>query len=336
MTRAEHATPSHLVLPLIAFAKQRGAVLDLPTLGLPAEPTDDTPVSPRVLGALFDAVAAALDEPHLGLLLPAGLAFSRYELPDLAVRSSPTLRESLHRLSRYAPLLSDAVSFGFEERDGTGRFSHRVAGHPRGINRHLNEFAMAMGVHECSARTGLPMPVREVCFVNPRPRSLDALVAWFGTPALHFGRLENMLVFDAAVLDAPQKTADPRMLQTAEGLADEAMRRRGAVTEGFRPVVERSLRGHLEQGTLSIRAVALGLRMSTRTLQRRLGDEGTSYAQVLDEVREGLARVQVAAREPSLSEIAFGLGFAEFATFSRAFKRWTGMPPGAWRASVSQ
>ena len=138
-------------------------------------------------------------------------------------------------------------------------------------------------------------------------------------------------MFDAAVLDAPQFTADPRLLKTAEVLAEEALAQRGRQGEAFRDLVERSVRGGLERGELSIRRVALGLRMSTRTLQRRLDAEQTSYAQVLDAVREALGRELVAQTEPSLSEVAFKLGFAEFATFSRAFKRWTGSAPGAFR-----
>ncbi|MBL8949202.1 MAG: helix-turn-helix domain-containing protein [Myxococcaceae bacterium] len=67
------------------------------------------------------------------------------------------------------------------------------------------------------------------------------------------------------------------------------------------------------------------------TLQRRLAAEGVTYAQVLDGVREALAREWVGAPEPALSEVGFRLGFAEFATFSRAFKRWSGSAPGAFR-----
>jgi AraC-like DNA-binding protein len=133
------------------------------------------------------------------------------------------------------------------------------------------------------------------------------------------------------VLDAPQATHDPRLLATVETLAKGELDRRGPRADGFRALVERRVRAALEHGEPSIRTIALGLKMSTRTLQRRLETEGVGYAEVLDQVREQLARTLVAAKEPSLSEIAFQLGFAEFATFSRAFKRWTGSPPGAFR-----
>lgn len=330
--RAEPAAPSHLVRPLLQLVEERGARLDLSALGLPPDTGEATPVTPSLLGRLFDAAAEALDEPHLGLCLPSALKFSRYELPELAARSAATLRDSMQRLIRYAPLLGDAVAFDLAEEGGLARFSQHVRGHPRGVSAHLNEFSMAMGVHECRARTGRAMAVREVCFVHPRPRGpLDPLIAHFGTAELRFGNLKNTLVFDAAVLDAPQLTSDPRLLETADSLAEAALKKRPAAADGFRAVVERAVRERLDQPELTIRSIAAGLRMSTRTLQRRLEDEGTGFAEVLDGAREVLARELVARPEVSLSEVAFLLGFAEFATFSRAFKRWTGSPPGAFR-----
>jgi AraC-like DNA-binding protein len=82
-----------------------------------------------------------------------------------------------------------------------------------------------------------------------------------------------------------------------------------------------------------IDAVARAMHMSTRTLQRRLDDEGSRFSEVLDSVREALARRWLTEETRTLSDIAYALGFADLATFSRAFKRWTGKPPGAWRRS---
>ena len=79
----------------------------------------------------------------------------------------------------------------------------------------------------------------------------------------------------------------------------------------------------------SIDAVARAMHMSPRTLQRRLDEEGARFSELLDSVRETLARRWLTEETRTLSEIGYALGFADLATFSRAFKRWTGKPPGA-------
>jgi AraC-like DNA-binding protein len=73
--------------------------------------------------------------------------------------------------------------------------------------------------------------------------------------------------------------------------------------------------------------------MSPRTLQRRLELEGTTFSEVLDRARLEAARGLLADRDLPLAKVSARLGFSDVATFSRAFKRWTGMPPGQWRLS---
>jgi AraC-like DNA-binding protein len=75
------------------------------------------------------------------------------------------------------------------------------------------------------------------------------------------------------------------------------------------------------------------MHMSTRTLQRQLEQEGTRFTELLDEVRCDRARELLTDPSVTLADVAFRLGFADLATFSRAFKRWTGKPPGQWRRS---
>src|SRR5262249_45974404 len=88
----------------------------------------------------------------------------------------------------------------------------------------------------------------------------------------------------------------------------------------------------LEDGQPDLPAIANALKMSTRTLQRRLEAEGTSFQELVDAVRQELARVYVADPKYALGEVAYLLGFSEITAFTRAFKRWTGTTPSRWRA----
>ena len=114
-----------------------------------------------------------------------------------------------------------------------------------------------------------------------------------------------------------------------ERLAADALRAHAPSTS-LRPRVETELRVLLPERA-NIDEAAAALRMSTRTLQRRLEHEGTRFSEVLDTVRADVARHLLSDPELPLAEIAYRLGFADLATFSRAFKRWTGKPPGTWR-----
>lgn len=325
--------PSHLVGPLLRYAREREISLELDRYGLgdDAFARDESPIADAALGRLFDDLAVALDETNLGLMLPGRLRFERYAIPELAARASATLRQSMQQWTRYSTLVHPAVEFAFEESGGVARFSHRTAGHPRGLSRHLNEFALAAAVHFSRETSGVGPRLLEVHFVHARPRALEPLRAFFKTDILHFGALSNTLVIDSASLDRPQLTADARLLATIAALGESALAERPPHSETLHARVATLLRAQLEQGEVRIRPLARALHMSVRTLQRRLEEEGTSFAALVDEVRHELSCRLVRRADLSLVEVAAKLGFAEFSTFSRAFKRWTGVAPGAYR-----
>ena len=120
-------------------------------------------------------------------------------------------------------------------------------------------------------------------------------------------------MIDRAILDFPttgparrEGHADP--LETARTLASH-------------------LRELLPYGTVGVESLATHLRMSTRTLQRRLRDWGFSFEEMVDDIRYAEAVRRVAAAQESMMEIAFMLGYSDQAHFTRAFRRWTGMAP---------
>ena len=88
----------------------------------------------------------------------------------------------------------------------------------------------------------------------------------------------------------------------------------------------------LTRGAASPAGLAEAMHLGTRTLRRRLLDHGTSYKQLLDDVRRDIAQHYVARSEESFDQIAERLGFADASAFYRAFKRWTDTTPAAYRS----
>jgi AraC-like DNA-binding protein len=95
----------------------------------------------------------------------------------------------------------------------------------------------------------------------------------------------------------------------------------------FRREVEQRLEPLLERGAVRIEAVARALGCSRQTLYRRLREEGTTFAALLDGLRRRLALLYLREQGLSVKETAYRLGFSEPAAFSRAYKRWTGSSP---------
>jgi len=99
----------------------------------------------------------------------------------------------------------------------------------------------------------------------------------------------------------------------------------------FIDTVREMVARQLVAGRPPILMVSRGVAMSVRTLQRRLADRGWSYSELVDDVRRVLARRRVAHLRVPFGEVASDLGFAEQASFTRAFRRWTGLTPREYR-----
>lgn len=150
------------------------------------------------------------------------------------------------------------------------------------------------------------------------------------TSRVVFGREHSGLAFSPAVVALPTGTEDPRLLATADALAESALRARPPSAD-FTAGVARRIEQELAQGEVQAASIARALRLSPRTLQRRLTAEGTSFKDLLESVRRDLAGRWVSETALPLAEIAYRLGYSDVAAFSRAFKRWTGKSPGAAR-----
>jgi AraC-like DNA-binding protein len=332
-TRKEAAFRSGLVPAIVRFVRSRGGDADLLVrrFGFPAgvEEHADASITAEDFGRLLEAASGELDDPFLSLRLPAEVEPRGYGLGELAVRASPTVREALRRMVRYAPLENERLVLALEERgDGVALTCH-VAGHPRGLTRHLHEYVLASVLTHTRTLTGLRVVPRAVWFLHARPRHVDALHRFFGTEEVDFGRADNGLLFDAAWMEARLTTADPRLLVTAEQLADSALRAR-APTEDFPARVASRIEEALESGA-SAEDIAARLHMSKRTLQRRLEEGGLSFQELVDRVRAEKARALVHDEHLELADVAFRLGFSDVSSFSRAFRRWTGVSPGRYR-----
>jgi AraC-like DNA-binding protein len=165
--------------------------------------------------------------------------------------------------------------------------------------------------------TGRGIVPRRAWLANLEPADTQAIRAALGCTDIIFGAGDSGLVFDADALAASVPTPLPELPVSAPLDLVAALRER--------------LKPTLRAGVTPVGPMARALALSTRTLQRRLGELGTSYGDVLDDLRRDLARIRLEQRDLSVAAAARQLGYSDSRAFIRAFRRWTGATPGAYQ-----
>ena len=177
--------------------------------------------------------------------------------------------------------------------------------------------------------TGTPVRAAWITYPLPRPAEPRRHEAFFACPVA-WAAPELEIAFPAALLDLPLPRAEPRLAGYLRRRVDELVGRLPAEAR-FADRARRHIGALLAQGEARLALVARQLAVSERTLHRRLAEEGTGFAELVDDARRERAQILLDDRGLSASEVGFLLGYAEPGAFFRAFKRWTGQTPEAWR-----
>jgi AraC-like DNA-binding protein len=180
------------------------------------------------------------------------------------------------------------------------------------------------------AITGRNVTPTSVAFSHSRNSDLREFERFFGCP-VEFGAQANLLALTDDALRIPLLTADPKLLHALRPFCDMAAKDRNTGNGTLRSVVEKEAERLLPHGKAKAQAVAKNLALSVRTLSRRLADEGTTYAEVVDHLRRSLALQYLKEPGVSVSQIAWLLGYEGSTSFNHAFRRWTGQSPSAAR-----
>jgi AraC-like DNA-binding protein len=283
------------------------------------------------LFALWRAVEEQSDDPALGLRIGVEVLPDRNNVVSLAAMHSATLGEGLHRLARYKRLVCpEKISISAENGEARLRFEWLFAeGEPPTL---LTDIIFA-GVTNL-AQHGTETLVRPRRLELVRRRTHEAILRRHFRCDIRFDAPHDVLVFDEEVLALPMVDRNAQLLASLLPGLDHAIDRddRALTLADHVRIV---LGDTMCEGRPSIAKVARTLGMSARTMQRRLGQLGTSYQDVLDEVRRRSARHFLAETNLAVGEIAFLLGFEEVNSFTRAFQAWEQTTPARWRDDVS-
>lgn len=327
---------------LLAHATRHGA--DAASLaaraGVPFEVLDrDTwtrasvPLPIERLRALASEVAAALDAPLLGLDLALEVPHGAYGVQEYAFRHAPTLGEAAERFVRYQSSTSDVVEHTVARTPRATVLTTRITGEPALLGPELNLFYAAYKMRVTRELAAEDVPALAVRFPHERcePEHLARQRAHFGTEHILFGAGCLELEVATELWDRPVASADAGLLAILDAHAAAVLPPEG-VGEVWLSRVLAYLRRNLAGGPPSVAACARATGLPVRSLQRRLEEAGTTYRAVLDSLRQEEARRLVRETDRSFDEITFLLGYADRRGFVRAFARWTGRTPSAYRS----
>jgi AraC-like DNA-binding protein len=282
--------------------------------------------------AWMDAFVVAVDitgDPDLGLRVGESIRPAHLGALGYILMACESMRQAADLDQRWHSLIADGERLEYV-RDGL--LSKRTLFLPEGEPpppRCAAACAAAAGVGFVRWLAGADDGLRKVALPYPEPQAREAHDQLFRCE-LVFDAPHIVIWRDPAVLRKPLAQADPslrvRMEERAQRLAAERSAPDVLVTR-VRELVARGIRDALPD----LEAAAVQLELSPAALKRRLAERGTSYSKIVDDTRKQLALGYIADASLSLVDVAYLCGFSEQSAFNRAFKRWTGMPPGEYR-----
>jgi AraC-like DNA-binding protein len=276
----------------------------------------------RLIQALWDV----LDDEFMGF---GPKASKRGTFPTMCLLAvhCPDLASALRRGLTFYDLFDVRPEMRLVEDEGMVRFELDMAGFDD-PDRFLTESLLVLWHRFSSWLIGRRIPLRGVDFTYPEPGHGAEYPLIFGAP-LRFGAPVTALYFDARFLRMPVVQDEAALRRYLRHSPAELLSRRdyGADTAS-------RVRRLLGQGVTALPEVAQRLGVSGPTLRRTLAAEGTSFREVREQLLRDQAVASLVRGGESVEELALRLGFSEASAFHRAFKRWTGSSPGAYRHSA--
>ena len=291
---------------------------------------DGSPTSHRVSAVaqvkFLDYAAEAMNDSTFGLHVveqadphDAGIYF-------YLASAAKDIDEALALYARYFRIVNEAARLKLTRKPNGVAVEIEFVGLPRHLAQQTAEFGMAALLKGLRVVAGRNIHPTRVSFAHMRRSGAREFERFYGCP-VEFGASSDLFEFSDDSLAIPLLTADPKLLKALEPFCAIAAKQRNTAAGTLRAAVENEVEKLLPHGKAKAQTVAKALALSLRTLSRRLADEGTTYADVVDDLRRTLALQYLKDPAISLSQIAWLLGYEGSTSFNHAFKRWTGRSP---------
>lgn len=292
----------------------------------------DLPAAHRV----WELALSHTQQANLGLLIGRSSNPHVIGLLGYLMESCPTIGEAFDQLSKFNPLFGNMFSYHHEIQGEYFKVFYEP--HPQWWQEYPHtaqqaiETSMSRTLSLIHRFTGKHIyPNR--AFFKSSPPSDESLYKSVLKTNLYFNATENYLEFPLSLAQVPVASYNITLYREFERLAEEKLQ--SIITHNsFEGRIKQLLLSAIDGPLPTIDQVATQLHCSTRTLQRKLRQEGTSYQLILENLRKELAIHFLQKGQNKLAEIADFLGYADQRVFRRAFKRWTGQTPSTYQQQL--
>lgn len=288
-------------------------------------------VTTEELFAFWRSIGEVSADPGISLRLGTETRVERFDPMGIAILATENFGTAINHMARYKKLTCpEEIARQKDEEEWSIQFNWLLAAEiePHTLTEHC--FAWIQTIARLG--TGTTISPLRVEFIQPRSH-VKVIERHFSCPVIS-GAARNAIVFRAADAQAPFITRNAELFEMLAPQFDQELKqlRQGEdsqenFTERVREAIQEKLTGHRP----SIDDIARRLHMSSRTLQRRLQESGSSFQRVLDDARHQMARYYLSNSVLELNEAAYLLGYEDANSFVRAFRTWEGVPPGLWR-----
>ncbi|RMH82364.1 AraC family transcriptional regulator [Pseudomonas sp. AOB-7] len=248
-------------------------------------------------------------------------------------RNSNNVGDALREIGNYFHVHASSVRIRLEVQGELALFYYDpVEGEEIASSRPIVELVLGGGLQLMRLLLGIRWQPQALLLQHAPVRDPQSYSRILGV-APQFNAPLNAWIFDAKLLDVPLSSADPELKR----LVQQHLEALGRISTQDLPAhVQQVIRKFLPQGRVAIEQIADYLSLSTRTLQRYLKEENTSFNLILDQTRMAMANRYLNDSEINLTQLSEILGYSELSAFSRAFSRWFGVSPREWKKRQGQ
>ncbi len=278
--------------------------------------------------ALHEMVDQALG-PGFSVRVGQAMKMDDYGVLGLSWKTCSNAGEIFERCERYFKLLSNTYVFKVEKQEEVSLVHLFRDGYRRGVEL-SNESTFSATVVVLQAMTEKDIVPVRISFKHRPPTDLKDYNRAFPCPLL-FNQPHNFIAYQTTDLETRTAKADISINKFLVERVEEETRGIEVSSIKIASDVENLIKDALPSGIPSILQIGKHMGMSTRTLTRRLSEQGISFRDLVKQTQEKISKDLLKNSSCPVGEIAFQTGFSEQSAFNRAFKRWTGQSPTSFR-----